>query len=78
MNANEEMLAGNADPYANYPNADPGVLNLNTCYADIDADLCIRIMSLCRASFRVRQIFWYYFDHRHYTETIEYFLHFSA
>ena len=23
------------------------LLNLNTCYADTDADLCIRIMSLC-------------------------------
>ena len=31
------------------------LLNLNTGYADIDADLCIRIMSLCCASFRVTE-----------------------
>ena len=37
LNANEEMLAGYADPDA----------SLNTGYADTDADLCIRIMSLC-------------------------------
>ena len=41
MKANEEMLAGYADPDAGYPD------NLNTGYADTDADLCIRIMSLC-------------------------------
>ena len=35
MNANEEMLAGYADPDAGYPDA------------DTDADLCTRIMSLC-------------------------------
>ena len=42
LNANEEMLAGYADP-----DADPDALNLNTDYADTDADSCIRIMSLC-------------------------------
>ena len=41
------MLAGYADPDASYPDADPDALNLNTGYADTDADLCIRIMSLC-------------------------------
>ena len=35
MNANEEMLADNADADASYPDADS------------DADLCIRIRSLC-------------------------------
>ena len=49
LNANEEMLAGYADPDASYPDAAPDaiLLNLNTGYADTDADLCIRIMSLC-------------------------------
>ena len=47
MNANEEMLAGYADPDASYPDADPVLLNLNAGYADTDADLCIRIMSFC-------------------------------
>ena len=46
LNANEEMLAGNADPDASYPDADPRLLNLNAGYADADTDLCIRIMSL--------------------------------
>ena len=27
--------------------ADPDAINLNTGYADTDADLCIRIMSVC-------------------------------
>ena len=40
----EEMLAGNAD--ASYPDADSDV-TLNKCYANTDADLCIKIMSLC-------------------------------
>ena len=43
VNANEEMLAGYADPDAGYPDAYPNV----TWYADTDADLCIRIMFLC-------------------------------
>ena len=47
MNANEEMLAGYADPDASYPDAVLMLQNLNTGYADTDADLCIRIMSLC-------------------------------
>ena len=47
MNADEEMLAGYADPDASCPGADLMLLNLNTGYADTDADLCIRIMSLC-------------------------------
>ena len=41
------MLAGYADPDASYPDADPDATFLNTGYADTDADLCIRIMSLC-------------------------------
>ena len=45
LNANEEMLAGYADPDATYP--DPDATYLNTCCTDTDADLCIRIMSLC-------------------------------
>ena len=45
MNANEEMLAGNADADASYLDAYPTYLN--TGYADTDADLCIRSMSLC-------------------------------
>ena len=47
MNAYEEMLAGYADLDAGYPDDDPDALNLNTSYADTDADSCIRIMSLC-------------------------------
>ena len=47
MNVNEEMLAGYADPDASYPDADPDATNLSTVYADADADLWIRIMSLC-------------------------------
>ena len=48
LNANEEIFAGYADPGASYPDADPdAILNLNTGYADTDAYLCIRIMSLC-------------------------------
>ena len=45
MNASEEMLADNAD--ASYLDADLDATNLNTDYADTDADLCIRTMSLC-------------------------------
>ena len=45
MNANEKLLAGYPDPDAGYPDADPYATILNTGYAD--ADLCIRIMSLC-------------------------------
>ena len=51
MNAHEKILGCNAD--ANYPDADPvaktklAQINLNTYYADTDADLCIRFMSLC-------------------------------
>ena len=42
------MLAGYADSDSSYPHADPDMLlNLNTGYADTDADLCIKIMSLC-------------------------------
>ena len=41
-----EMLAGYADPDVSYPDADPDD-NLNTGNADTDADLCIRIRSLC-------------------------------
>lgn len=41
MNANEEIIAGNTGPiYMMQP-------NLNTVYADSDADLCVRVMSLC-------------------------------
>ena len=47
MNANEEMLAGYADPDAVILILILMLLNLNTGYADTDADLCIRIMSLC-------------------------------
>ena len=48
MNANEEMLAGYADPDADcILMLIQILLNLNTGYADTDADLCIRIMSLC-------------------------------
>ena len=44
--ANEEMLACNAD--ASNSDADPDtILDLNTGYADTDADLYINIMSLC-------------------------------
>ena len=38
MNANEEMLAGYADPDAGYPYADLHANNLNTGYTDTDAD----------------------------------------
>ena len=38
LNVNEEMLAGNADADASYPDAVPD---------DTDAESCIRIMSLC-------------------------------
>ena len=46
LNANEEMLAGNADADASYPDVDPRLLNINAGYADADTDLCIRIMFL--------------------------------
>ena len=49
MNANEEMFAGYADPDASFPDAEPNA-TLITCYADTDADLCIRIMFLCCTS----------------------------
>ena len=43
--ANKEMLTGNADADASYPDSDPDASKLfNTGYAD--ADLCMRIMSL--------------------------------
>ena len=46
--ANKEMLTGNADADASYPDADPDAHKFfNTGYADSDADLCMRIMSLC-------------------------------
>ena len=35
------------------------LLNLNTGYADTDADLCIRIMSLCCSIFAVSELFSY-------------------
>ena len=38
LNANEEMFAGNADADASYSDAEMMLLNLNTGYADIDAD----------------------------------------
>ena len=44
LNANEEMLAVNADADARYPDADSDATYLNKGYAD--TDLCIRIMSL--------------------------------
>ena len=47
VNAYEEMLVGYDDPDAGYPDADPDVIYLNTDYTDTDADLCIRVMSLC-------------------------------
>ena len=47
MNANEEMLAGYANPDASQPDADPdAALFEYRFYADTDADLCMRIMSL--------------------------------
>ena len=41
MNANEEMLAGYADPHASYPILMLILMlfNLNTYYADTDADI---------------------------------------
>ena len=47
MNANKEMLVGNADDHANYPDAYPDATNFNTDYADTDDDLFIKIMCLC-------------------------------
>ena len=44
LNANEEILAGNAD--ASFPVANPDATLFETVYADTDIDLCIRIMSL--------------------------------
>ena len=52
MNVNEEMLAGYADPDARYPYADPDATLFEQGYADTDADLCIRIKSLCCNSLR--------------------------
>ena len=45
MNANEECLL--AMPILMLVFLILMLLNLNTGYADTDADLCIRIMSLC-------------------------------
>ena len=48
LNANEEMLADNADATASHPDADPdATYNLNTVYADTEADLYDRIISFC-------------------------------
>ena len=44
MNVNEEMLAGNADVDASYPDANPDATYFNTGYSD--TDICIRIMFL--------------------------------
>ena len=49
LKANKKMLAGNVDADALYPDAVLMLLNLITGYADTDADLCIKIMSLCRS-----------------------------
>ena len=47
MHANEEMLSGNAYVDASYPDADPDVINLNSDYADTDANSYIRFISMC-------------------------------
>mgnify|MGYP003692050689 CR=1 FL=1 len=47
MDANEEMLAGYADIMLVILLLILMLLNLNKGYVDTDADLCIRIMSLC-------------------------------
>lgn len=47
VNANEKMLADNADTDASYLMLIPMLLYLNTYYDDADADLCIKIMYLC-------------------------------
>ena len=45
LNANEEMLAGYADPDASYPDADSDATYLNKGYAD--TDLCISELYPC-------------------------------
>ena len=50
MNANEEMLASYAESMLVILMLILMLLNLNTGYADTDADLCIRSMSLCTPS----------------------------
>ena len=40
MNANKEMLAGNADADASSSDSDATYCNLNSDYADNDSDLC--------------------------------------
>lgn len=48
VKADEEMLAGYADRDACYPCYQTlMLLNLNAGYTDNDADLCIKMMSLC-------------------------------
>ena len=47
MNANQEMIAGYADPDVVILMLILMLLILKTGYADTDADLCIKIMSLC-------------------------------
>ena len=50
LNANEEMLAGYADPDATYP--DPDATYLNTCCTDTDAvyvsELCLCAVGVTR------------------------------
>ena len=47
MNATEEIFAGYADPDFSHSDTDPDPTFLNTSYAKNDADLFIRIISLC-------------------------------
>ena len=47
MNANEEMLPGNADTDAMLLMLILMLLDLNTGNADTEADVCIKFMSLC-------------------------------
>ena len=47
MNVNEEILATMLMPMLVILTLILMLLNLNTGYADTDADLCIRIISLC-------------------------------
>ena len=53
MNANEDMLAGNADADACFPDADPDMmlLNFDTGYADANTDFFTKIMSLYCTSY---------------------------
>ena len=46
MNANDEMLSGNANADASYLDSILMLVNLNAGYADSDADLCIRICAV--------------------------------